>query len=107
MLSSGSNEYRGSRLKPEIKKGSNYGGPNFTQRCGYNDRMPHTVTRRRAGALLVAAPLAAGAQAPPAPNQAAADADLEDARQQARNNYQSTQRVKLAMTVEPAVTFKA
>jgi len=72
----------------------------------YNDGMPHTVTRRRAGALLMAAPLAAPAQQAPAPNRAEGDPDLEDARQQARNNYQAIQRVKLAMTVEPAATFK-
>ncbi len=71
----------------------------------YNGRMPTTVSRRRA-ALLLAAPLAARAQAP-APNQAEGDADLEDARQQARNNYKAIQQVKLPMTVEPAVTFKA
>jgi hypothetical protein len=68
--------------------------------------MPPTVTRRRAGALLIAAPLAANAQAP-APNQAASDPDLEDARQQARNNYQSIRLVKLDMAVEPTTTFKA
>jgi hypothetical protein len=68
--------------------------------------MTHPVTRRRAGALLFAAPLAASAQAP-APNQPEGDADLEDARQQARNNYQAIQRVSLPMTVEPAATFKA
>jgi hypothetical protein len=73
---------------------------------GYNGGMPHTVTRRRAGALLVAAPLAANAQAP-APNRVEGDADLEDVRQQARNNYQAIGLVKIEMTVEPATTFKA
>ena len=48
------------------------------------------------------------AQAPaPQPARAAEDPDLEAARQQARNNAQLINRVKLPMTTEPAVHFKA
>ena len=48
------------------------------------------------------------AQSPAAqPARAAEDADLEAARQQARNNAQLISRVKLPMTTEPAVHFKA
>ncbi len=48
------------------------------------------------------------AQVPaPQPARAAEDPDLESARQQARNNAQLVSRVKLPMTTEPAVHFKA
>jgi hypothetical protein len=50
----------------------------------------------------------AGAQAPaPQPARAADDPDLEAARQQARNNAQLINRVKLPMTTEPVCHFKA
>lgn len=69
------------------------------------------VTRRRLGAILAASGATAAlvnAQAPAAqPARAAEDADLESARQQARNNAQLISRVKLPMTTEPAVHFKA
>jgi len=69
------------------------------------------LTRRRLGALLASSSVAvqiAQAQAPAAqPARAEGDADLETARQQARNNAQAIGRVKLPMTTEPAFRFKA
>lgn len=62
------------------------------------------------GAILAAAGASTqiiNAQAPPQPARAADDPDLEAARQQARNNAQLISRVKLPMTTEPAVHFKA
>jgi len=67
------------------------------------------VTRRKLALLAtvgVAAKVAL-AQAPPAPARAEGDADLETARQQARNNFQAIARVKLPRNVEPVTTFKA
>ena len=61
------------------------------------------------GALLATAGVATQittAQAP-APARVEGDADLETARQQARNNAQLIGRVKLPMTTEPAFKFKA
>jgi hypothetical protein len=69
------------------------------------------VTRRRLGAMLAAAgastPILSAQAAAPQPARAADDPDLEAARQQARNNAQLISRVKLPMTTEPAVHFKA
>jgi hypothetical protein len=81
--------------------------------CRYNVGMGNSqkLTRRRLGALLATAGAATqvvGAQAPaPQPARAEGDADLEAARQQARNNAQLIGRVKLPMTTEPAFRFKA
>jgi hypothetical protein len=63
---------------------------------------PRPITRRHLAALVAAVPVAAQA-----PARFEGDADLEDARQLARDNYQLIQRVKLPMTVEPATQFKA
>jgi hypothetical protein len=71
------------------------------------------LTRRRLGALLATAGAATHlittAQLATAqqPARAEGDADLEGARQQARNNAQLIGRVKLPMTTEPAFRFKA
>ena len=69
------------------------------------------LTRRRLGALLATSGVAAQvttAQAPAVqPARAEGDADLEAARQQARNTAQAIGRVKLPMTTEPAFRFKA
>jgi hypothetical protein len=68
------------------------------------------LTRRTLGAMIAAgvSTQIAGAQAPaPQPARAADDPDLEAARQQARNNAQLINRVKLPMTTEPVCHFKA
>jgi len=68
------------------------------------------VTRRTLGAMLAAgvSTQIVSAQAPAAqPARAADDPDLEAARQQARNNAQLINRVKLPMTTEPVCHFKA
>lgn len=65
------------------------------------------LTRRRLGALLATAGAATQITAAQTPARAEGDADLETARQQARNNAQLIGRVKLPMTTEPAFRFKA
>lgn len=65
------------------------------------------VTRRKLGTLLATASAAAQITTAQAPARAEGDADLETARQQARNNAQLISRVKLPMTTEPAFRFKA
>jgi hypothetical protein len=65
------------------------------------------VTRRKLGALLATASASAQITTAQSPARAEGDADLETARQQARNNAQLIGRVKLPMTTEPAFRFKA
>ena len=67
----------------------------------------HKVTRRKLGALLATASVATQITTAQAPARVEGDADLETARQQARNNAQLIGRVKLPMTTEPAFKFKA
>ena len=57
-----------------------------------------------AGAAVAQTPVPQSVSAPP---RAENDPDLEAARQQARTNAELINRVKLPMTTEPAVHFKA